>query len=106
MEKRIRRLTVEIERRRVEWSSTQGKRPPQALPPGAPPDALQEQPAEPCPTCGAEWLLLHEAAAPGQGPVSPGVRAMLASLNLHVQGTPSGRLWICRTSFDQLKETL
>lgn len=114
MEKRIRRLTVEIERRRMEWSSTQGKRPPQtqsldALPdarPGARPDTQQDQPADPCPTCGAEWLLLHEAAAPGQEPVSPGVRAMLASLNLHLQGTPSGRLWICRNSFDQLKENL
>jgi hypothetical protein len=102
MEKRIRRLTVEIERRRVEWNSTHGKHPPQAQSLGT----LQEEPAGPCPTCGAEWLLLQEAAGSGQEPVSSGVWAMLSSLNLHLQSTPSGRLWICRNSFDQLKENL
>ena len=106
MENRIRRLTVEIERRRVEWCTTQGKPSPKASPPGVLPEALKEQPAEPCPDCGAEWLLLHEAAPPGQEPISLGVKAMLTSLNLHLQNTPSGQLWICRTSFDQLKEKL
>jgi len=95
MEKRIRRLIVEVERRRVEWSASRS---------APPPGAAGEQPAEPCQQCGATWLLLNHSALPEGKTSPPDLRALLASLRLHVQGTPAGNLWICRNSFEQLKE--
>ena len=95
--KTVRRLTVEVEKRRVEWSISLS-----ALPLGA----AKEHLAEVCPHCGSPWMVLNHSALSAQKSALADLHALLVSLNLHVRSTPSGQLWICRNSFEQLKENL
>jgi hypothetical protein len=95
--KRVRRLTVEIERRQVKWSMALSD---------LPPNAATEGSAEVCPHCGSPWMLLSHVQLPGREYALPELRALLMSFHLHVRGTLSGQLWICRKSFEQLKENI
>ena len=97
MMKTVRRLTVEIERRRVEWSISVSD---------LPSAAAKEHPAELCPHCGSPWMVLNHTALSAQKSALADLQALLLSRNLHVRSTPSGELWICRNSFEQLKENL
>ncbi len=95
--KTVRRLTVEIERRRVEWTMSLSD---------LPPNAAAEHPAAICPDCGSPWMLLNPTTLPGRECALADLQALLVSLNLHARATLAGQLWICRNSFEQLKENI
>ena len=57
-----------------------------------------------CPTCGSRWITL---AARPEGDVPATVHRIQQALQqsgLHVQVTAAGRLQICQTSFEEIKE--
>lgn len=103
--KRIRRITVEIVQRRQQLTMRETGAAPAGEPIGAAGPARESEPPEGCPRCGAPWVLLHEPDTALKGAPSLDLYAALASLDLHLQTTPGGQVWICRRSYDRLKET-
>lgn len=90
--KRIRRLTIEIERRALTWSACRGGETNRAR-------VVSVRPGTLCPTCGSPCMLLHDANQPEQSYL----QAVLESFDLHTHISSSGHLWICQQSFQHLR---
>ncbi len=104
--KRTRRISVEIEHRELFVSVTRsmdarvtGKGDDEA---GAS-TASTPVPDRSCPVCGSLWLLLLDLSSSPTDDNSARLQALLAC-GVHVYCSPSGELWACRQSFQQIKE--
>jgi|SRR5579875_746989 len=103
--KKIRRVVIELEERNLKLSLPGGQSPPDspdAKPPAAD-DPLAEPPATPCPDCGAAGWAPVIARLLGGDREQSNLRAITDSLNLHLHTSPSGHLWICQSSLQNLK---
>ena len=89
--KTIRRLTVEIEKRKLlidrRGADTASK------------SAMTEKPNGNCPDCGSAWVLVNDAGTAQQEGQSADLQTF-HSPHLHV--SPSGHLWICQESLQKL----
>src|SRR5262249_52368709 len=88
----VRRLTVEIERRKLVLSQRIGEstRPSES--------SLAEKPVGGCPTCGSTWVLVHDSGQAGLEKRPFDLRAFQAE---HLHMSPAGHVWICQRSLQQ-----
>jgi hypothetical protein len=103
--KRTRRISIEIEHRELSFSITQATG-------GHVTETFQsspgsnEEPPSLCPICGASWLLLLDATAARQENKGKTIQEILLTYDFHLHTSPSGALWACRRSFQNVKGNL
>jgi hypothetical protein len=91
----VRRLTVEIERRKLVLTLRDGHIAESATPSES---ALAEKPRGECPECGSFWVLVHDA---GQRDSAKQPFCLEAFQADHMHMSPAGSIWICQRSLQQ-----
>jgi hypothetical protein len=102
--KRTRRICIEIEHRELSVSIARGTGE------GVAETILSSSatigaPTEPCPVCGASsWILLMDAVAAQREYQGKSMQEILGACDFHLHSSPSGSLWACRRSFQNVRE--
>ena len=118
--KRVRRISVEIERREVTFSLTRTSGGAASASPAEAPEVRSRQvtfnestpgigdspvPAV-CPFCGADWVFaMVELGEPSSASVVS-LQSALRQLGLHLHVSATGEFRICSKSFEAIKEKL
>lgn len=101
--KRVRRISISIERREITASMTQTGAMPSDFASGP---ANGAQPPATCPACSGPSFLSAEDAFRQGHIYAVLLQSALANSRIHFQRQPDGRIWICRHSWEQLTGNL
>jgi hypothetical protein len=98
--KRIRRISLRVERREVSLSITQtGTAPGESCSPQMPTDSAQP---ENCPDCGAPWITVAAHAGDSVGANTASIHRALQQCGAHANICATGELRICSKSLEEI----
>ena len=99
--KRIRRISLRVERREVSLSITQtGTTSGESCSLQMPTDPAQP---ENCPVCGAPWVTVAAQAGESVGANTASIHRALQQSGAHVYVSATGELRICSKSFEEFR---